>query len=86
MPYDARYAVMSVRKNILRESGWYHGLYVSSLLGRGFFYAKAWQEKLPVAGSLAYPKAYADIKDMRRKEENDERKTAEHQRGSIESN
>ena len=41
MPYDARYAVMSVRKNILRESGWYHGLYVSSLLGRGFFYAKA---------------------------------------------
>ena len=62
MPYDARYAVMSVRKNILRESGWYHGLYVSSLLGRGFFLCQSMQEKLPVAGSLAYPKAYADIK------------------------
>lgn len=61
MPYDARYAVMSVRKNILRESGWYHGLYVSSLWG-GAFLCQSMQEKLPVASSLAYPKAYADIK------------------------
>ena len=32
------------------------------LLGRGFFLCQSMQEKLPVAGSLAYSKAYADIK------------------------
>ena len=30
--------------------------------GAGLFLCQSMQEKLPVAGSLAYPKAYADIK------------------------
>ena len=30
----------SMSARFFRESGWYHGLYVSSLLGRGFFNTK----------------------------------------------
>lgn len=70
MPYDARYAVMSVRKKCGNQGG------TTGYMSRPFW----------GAGLFCIPKSIRCHKEMRRKEENDERKTAEHQRGSIKGN
>ena len=63
MPYDARYAAMSVRKRTYGNQGGTTG-FMSRPFWDGTFF----------------------ILCIERKEENDERKTAEHQRRSIKSN